>query len=335
VKNLADNVDDERLTQEFTKFGHITSARVMKDATKGTPMKSKGFGFVCFSTPEEATKAVTEMNGHMFEGKPLYVALAQRKDLRRQQLEAHHAQRAKMGVMVPQPAMYPPQGTPMYYQGVPQMQNQFYPHQMVRRPWTAQNPPVMSIRPPYQLMPINGQPQQQRPPNPNQGGRGRGGRGRGGRPDPKNSPPPPQGPQNPAYKYTPNARNQQTLNSQQQNVQVSSDTAQEQLEQQDPNNANSAQQSIKAFTSALSSAPEEQRKQMLGERLFPLISQRQSGLAGKITGMLLEMDNGELLHLLESSEALNDKITEAMSVLQQSQDEQSDPIEADADKASS
>jgi len=73
---------------------------------------------------------------------------------------------------------------------------------------------------------------------------------------------------------------------------------------------------------------------MLGERLFPLISQRQPSLAGKITGMLLEMDNGELLHLLESSEALNDKITEAMSVLQQSQDEQGDAAEADAQASS-
>lgn len=36
------------------------SARVMVDNTNG---QSKGFGFVCFSAPEEATKAITEMNG--------------------------------------------------------------------------------------------------------------------------------------------------------------------------------------------------------------------------------------------------------------------------------
>jgi len=68
---------------------------------------------------------------------------------------------------------------------------------------------------------------------------------------------------------------------------------------------------------ALAAAPEEQKKQMIGERLFPLIQAVQPNLAGKITGMLLEMDNGELIHLLESREALNEKIDEALLVLQQ------------------
>jgi polyadenylate-binding protein len=89
VKNLDDSVTDDTLRDEFSSMGTITSARVMRDLKTGI---SRGFGFVCYSTPEDATRAVNEMNGKILCGKPIFVALAQRRDVRRAQLEAAHNQ---------------------------------------------------------------------------------------------------------------------------------------------------------------------------------------------------------------------------------------------------
>mmetsp|Transcript_15048 Transcript_15048/g.39002 ORF Transcript_15048/g.39002 Transcript_15048/m.39002 type:complete len:101 (+) Transcript_15048:3-305(+) len=66
----------------------------------------------------------------------------------------------------------------------------------------------------------------------------------------------------------------------------------------------------------LASAPPGVQKQLLGEKLFPAISKYQPELAGKITGMMLEMDNSELLILLESEAQLRTKVDEAMRVLE-------------------
>merc|ERR1712048_1259846 len=92
VKNLDDTIDDDKLRQEFAPFGTITSAKVMSESGS-----SKGFGFVCFSSPEEATKALTEMNGRIVGSKPLYVALAQRKEERKAHLAQQYMQRGAGG----------------------------------------------------------------------------------------------------------------------------------------------------------------------------------------------------------------------------------------------
>merc|ERR1719316_2526331 len=67
--------------------------------------------------------------------------------------------------------------------------------------------------------------------------------------------------------------------------------------------------------SSLANAPPGMQKQMLGEKIFPMISRIHPEMAGKITGMMLEMDNSELLMLIESPDQLKAKVDEAMRVL--------------------
>lgn len=52
-----------------------------------------------------------------------------------------------------------------------------------------------------------------------------------------------------------------------------------------------------ATLEAINAAPPQGQKQLLGEALYPRIATLQPELAGKITGMLLEMDNSELFGL--------------------------------------
>lgn len=61
IKNIDDDVSDDELKEHFSQCGTITSAKIMHD-DKGI---SKGFGFVCFSTPEEASRAVNSFHGRL------------------------------------------------------------------------------------------------------------------------------------------------------------------------------------------------------------------------------------------------------------------------------
>eukprot|EP01051_Picozoa_sp_SAG22_P014670 SAG22_NODE_1815_length_3518_cov_3.123720_1_plen_569_part_00 len=57
------------------------------------------------------------------------------------------------------------------------------------------------------------------------------------------------------------------------------------------------------------------KRQQIGERLYPHVRQSQPELAGKITGMLLELDDSELMPLLDSKDLLENKIGQAVDVL--------------------
>jgi len=322
VKNLGDEITEDRLKQEFAPFGTVTSCKIMVDPAG----KSRGFGFVCFASPEEATKAVAEMTNRMLDGKPLYVSLAQRKEARRAQLEAQHTQR-KMQAGAPQPQAMYPQGAPMFYApGIPP-RNFMYPQQMMQQqrrgggwqPGTQGNPQMvmggMGARPGYQLMPAQGQPQQQ----PRSGGRGGrrsnqlGGKQMGNMNGQRRQQQQQlQGGPQQQFRGPPQQQAQQQQAPQQQQPQVLQPEVPLEASPAVPAGASEEGLTIKA----LASAPPGQQKQMIGERLFPLVSKHQPERAGKITGMLLEMDNGELIHLLESDQALSEKIGEACNVLE-------------------
>merc|ERR1712159_361366 len=80
-------------------------------------------------------------------------------------------------------------------------------------------------------------------------------------------------------------------------------------------------QNVSLTIQQLASATPEQQKNMIGERLYPLVQRENEEKAGKITGMLLDgMDTSELLNLLESPDFLQKKISEAMEVLVQSEE---------------
>lgn len=299
VKNLDEGFDDDQLRELFQPFGNITSVATPKD-DRG---KCKGFGFVCFASPDEATKAVTEMHLKVIKGKPLYVGLAEKREARQERLRQRYTApmgkggskggggggagpggfggKGGMGGMIPplgpQPGMPPmgmmgPRGPMMF----PQM---MFP-QMMGKGMMMPRGPMMGSPQMLAMM-----------------GKGPLGMGIGGKGLPGMPPLAGMGAMRPpgagALGAGAVAAARPTL-PQAGGIGVGP-----------PLNA-----------ATLAAAPPAVQKQMIGEKLFPAISKIQPELAGKITGMMLEMDNSELLILLESEQQLRLKVDEALRVLQ-------------------
>jgi polyadenylate-binding protein len=252
-------------------MGQLTSLKLMVDEQG----RSRGFGFVCYSAPEEASRAIQELNGKLLFGKPLYVAHAQRKDERRAQLESQFAQRAHQ-LRYQQMAAA---GAGIYQQGPLFYQPRFNAGPAGPGAVPAGRPGFQPGMPPQAAAMMRG---------------GRPGAPRGGyRGAALNGMPMNQGmrrPYPPQARFVPGAR------------------------------APGAATSEPLTAEMLAQATPEVAKRMIGERLFFAVDAIDNQSSRKITGMLLEsMDNGELLHLLESGEALQAKVAEAVQVLRAAQ----------------
>ncbi|KAL3732887.1 hypothetical protein ACJRO7_022409 [Eucalyptus globulus] len=315
VKNLNDSIDDEKLKELFSEFGTITSCKVMRDPNG----ISRGSGFVAFSSPDEAARALAGMNNKMVVSKPLYVALAQRKEERRARLQAQFSQMRPIAMapsVGPRMPMYPP-GAPglgqqfLYGQGPPAIippQAGFGYHQQL----------VPGMRPggapmPNYFVPLVQQGQQgQRP-----GGR------RGAGPVQQNQQPVPlmqqqMLPRGRMYRYP--GRNLQEVPMSGSGGMFPVPYGMGDMALREPSVPQPLP--ITALATALANSSPEQQRTLLGESLYPLVDQLEHDNAAKVTGMLLEMDQTEVLHLLESPDALKAKVEEAMDVLRSSAPQQ-------------
>ena len=73
VGGLSWDTTEESLRAFFAAVGTVVSAVIITDRYSG---KSKGFGFVEMSTPEEAEKAKQELNGQALDGRTITVSEA-------------------------------------------------------------------------------------------------------------------------------------------------------------------------------------------------------------------------------------------------------------------
>ncbi|KAK8622296.1 hypothetical protein V6N13_117218 [Hibiscus sabdariffa] len=309
IKNLDDSVTDEILKELFSPYGSITSYKVVRDPSG----ISKGSGFVAFSTPEEASLALAEMNGKMVISKPLYVALAQRKEERRARLQAQFSQMRSLAMV---PSVAP--RMPMYSPGGPGLGQQIF---------YGQGPPTIFPPQPgfgYQQQLVPGM----RPggaPMPNffvpmvqQGQQGQRPNGRRGGAVQQNQQPVPLMQQQmlPRGRVYPYSQGRGLPDGLMPNVAGGMLSVPYEVGGMPMRDASLSQLiPIGALASALANSSPEHQRTMLGDNLYPLVEQLEPESAAKVTGMLLEMDQTEVLHLLESPEALKAKVAEAMEVL--------------------
>ena len=76
VGNLSFNTSEDELRQIFETYGQVERVSILTDRETG---RSRGFGFVEMTNPEEGDKAITGLNGSQFGGRTINVNEARPK----------------------------------------------------------------------------------------------------------------------------------------------------------------------------------------------------------------------------------------------------------------
>ena len=79
VSNLSFNTSDVELNELFSKFGTVSSAKVIMDRESG---RSRGFGFVEMPNDDEGKEAMASLNNKEVEGRAMSVSIAKEREER-------------------------------------------------------------------------------------------------------------------------------------------------------------------------------------------------------------------------------------------------------------
>ena len=292
IKNIPLTAKEEDLEKVFSKYGEITSIRIQKDKIENKDNKdkielvSKGFGFISFDKPEEAKKALEEMDQKFlpgFEGwnKPLDIDYHLTKN-ERQFVDNQDSN-------IPNYNMNNNQMPFMNNMGpAPPMPGGYGPHMFMPHMFMPMHPPHFPFPMRFPMMPFN-----------NFMGRGfyhnnfynkRGGK----RPNYKNN--------NNRNYYNNNKYNKEKEKEKEEilNIENKIDLSEyEKLE------------------------TDEEKRNYFGEKVYRAIEESQlavdkkldSNDIAKITGMIIEIPNEEIIETLQNSNLFIDRIEEALRLL--------------------
>ncbi|MGI8951694.1 MAG: RNA recognition motif domain-containing protein [Chitinophagaceae bacterium] len=80
VSNLSFHTTEEDLKDMFSKFGTVTSAKIIIDRATN---QSRGFAFIEMSSEQEGKDAIAGLNNKEIEGRPISVSVAREREDRK------------------------------------------------------------------------------------------------------------------------------------------------------------------------------------------------------------------------------------------------------------